>query len=162
DAHHRTVELSTPRMRLDLGGIAKGYAVDAALTVLQARGIRRALVSRGGDMAVSGPPPGQHGWRIEGAPLDATNAPSRRVVSLTHARLATSGDVFQRLEIDGRRYSHIVDPHTGLGLIDHSLVTIIAPDCTTADGLATAVSVLGPERGLQLVARTPHTAALVV
>jgi thiamine biosynthesis lipoprotein len=162
DARHRTVELSTPRMRLDLGGIAKGYAVDEALGILRAQGIRRALVSGGGDMAVSDPPPGQKGWRIEVAPLDVTNAPPRRFVSLARAGLATSGDVFQHLEIDGRRYSHIIDPRTGLGLIDHSLITIIARDCTTADGLATAVSVLGPERGLQLIAVTPHTEALVV
>jgi thiamine biosynthesis lipoprotein len=69
--------------------------------------------------------------------------------------LATSGDLFQRLEIDGKRYSHIVDPRTGIGLTDHSLVTVIAPDCATADGLATAVSVLGPERGMQLIEETP-------
>jgi thiamine biosynthesis lipoprotein len=162
DGRHQTVELRAPRMRLDAGGIAKGYAVDEALAVLRAQGIRRALVSGGGDMAVSDPPPGQKGWRIEVAPLDVTNAPPRRFVSLAHAGLATSGDLFQRLEIDGQRYSHILDPRTGLALTDHSLVTVIAPNCTSADGLATAVSVLGPERGLQLIAHTPHTAALVV
>jgi thiamine biosynthesis lipoprotein len=85
------------------------------------------------------------------APVDLTNAPPAQFVHLRHAALATSGDIFQHVEIDGRRYSHIVDPQTGIGLVDRSLVTVIAPDCATADSLATAVSVLGPERGLRLV-----------
>lgn len=159
DSRVRTATLLAPDMRLDLGGIAKGYAVDEALKVLRAYGITRALVAGGGDLAASGPPPGKRGWRIEVAPLDVTNAPPARFVSLAHAALATSGDVFQRLEIAAQRYSHIVDPRTGLGLTDHSLVTVIARDCTTADTLATAVSVLGPERGLKLVETTPGAAA---
>ena len=76
--------------------------------------------------------------------------------------IATSGDVFQRVEIGGQRYSHIVDPRTGIGLTDHSLVTVIARDCTTADSLATAVSVLGPEKGLRLVRRTPGAAVRIL
>lgn len=162
DPRHHTAQLTAPGMRLDLGGIAKGYAVDEALKILRARGVSQALVAGGGDMAVSGPPPGQKGWRIEIAPLDVTNAPPARFAILAHGGLATSGDVFQHLEIDGKRYSHIVDPHTCVGLTDHSLVTIIARDCTTADGLATAVSVLGPERGLDLVERTSGAAAHIV
>jgi thiamine biosynthesis lipoprotein len=149
-------------MRLDLGAIAKGYAVDAALRVLKERGIRSALVGGAGDMAASDPPPDKKGWRIAVAPLDATNAPPTRYVLLSHQGIATSGDLFQRLEIDGKRYSHIVDPHTGVGLTDHSLVTVIARDCVTADGLSTTVSVLGPERGLKLVERTQGAAAHIV
>ena len=75
--------------------------------------------------------------------------------------VATSGDRWQYVEIGGRRYSHLIDPHTGLGLTDHSSVTIIAPDCTTADSLASAVSVLGPKRGLELVEKTPGAAAYI-
>jgi FAD:protein FMN transferase len=147
----RTVELLVPEMRLDLGGIAKGYAIDEALKVLWEQGIRSALVSGGGDLAVSGAPPGRKGWRIEVAPLDAEGAPPPRFVWLRFRALATSGDLFQRLEIGGQRYSHIVDPRTGMGLTDHSLVTVIARDCTTADSLATAVSVLGAANGLALL-----------
>jgi thiamine biosynthesis lipoprotein len=158
----KTVELLAPDMRLDLGGIAKGYAVDEALKVLRQLGVTRALVAGGGDMAAGDPPPGRKGWRIELAPLDATNAPPARFVLLSHAALATSGDLFQRLEIDGKRYSHIVDPHTGIGLTDHSLVTVIAPDCITADSLTKVVSVLGPERGLRFIEATRAVAARVV
>jgi thiamine biosynthesis lipoprotein len=149
-------------MRLDLGGIAKGYAIDEALAILRAHGIERALVTGAGDMAMSDPPPGKKGWRIEIAPLDAPNAPPTRFVVLTRAALATSGDVFQRLDIDGKRYSHIVDPHTGLGLTDHSLVTVIARDCITADCLSTAVSVLGPQKGLKLVEKTRGAVTRIV
>jgi thiamine biosynthesis lipoprotein len=147
----KTAMLLVPEMRLDVGGIGKGYALDEALNVLQRRGIFRALVTGGGDMAAGDPPPLQKGWRIEIPALDATNAPPASFVLLKGHGLATSGDLFQRLEIDGRRYSHIVDPRTGLGLTDHSLVTIIARDCTTADALSKVVSVLGPEKSFEIV-----------
>ena len=162
DPKTRSATLLAEDMRLDLGGIAKGYALDEALRVLRQQGVPRALVTGGGDMAAGEPPPGQRGWRIEVAPLDVTNAPPARFLSLANAGLATSGDLFQRLEIDGRRYSHVVDPRTGLGLTDHSLVTVIAPDAMTADGLSTAVSVLGPQKGFACVEETPRAAACVV
>jgi FAD:protein FMN transferase len=162
DPAHGTVKLLVPNMRLDLGGIAKGYAVDQALKVLGRLGITRALVSGGGDMAVSGPPPGKKGWRIELPPLDASNAPPARFVLLSHAGLSTSGDLFQRLEIDGARYSHIVDPRTGMGLTDHSLATVIAPDDFTADGLTKVMSVLKPKDALKFITKTRGAAARIV
>lgn len=150
DAKQRTARLRVPGMKLDLGGIAKGYAVDAALKVLAAGGIRSALVSGGGDLAVSEPPPNRPGWRIEVAPPDAEALGPPRHVRLRRVGLATSGDLFQHIEIGGVRYSHIVDPRTGVGLTDQSQVTVIARDGLTADSLGTAISVLGPERGLAL------------
>jgi FAD:protein FMN transferase len=153
DSRLRTARLHVPYMRLDLGAIAKSYAVDEALAVLRSHGIRSALVAGAGDMAVSEPPPETHGWRIEIPPLDVTNAPPGTFVLLRHQALATSGDLFQHVEIDGVRYSHIVDPRTGVGLTDHSLVVAIARDCTTANTVATSVSVMGPERGLGFAER---------
>ncbi len=158
----QTVELAVPGMKLDLGGIAKGFALDEELKVLAKHGIDRALATGGGDMAIGEPPPGKNGWRIEIAPLDITNAPPKRFVSLRRVGLATSGDVFQRLEIGGKRYSHVVNPHTGIGLTDHSLVTIIATNCTTADGISKIVSVLGPAKGLQFIHQLPHVDAHIV
>ena len=162
DSRRHTVQLLAPHMRLDLGAIAKGYAADEALKVLRRRGITRALVAGGGDMALGDPPPGKKGWRIEIAPLDTTNAPPARFVLVANAGLATSGDLFQHAEIGGKRYSHIVDPRTGIALTDHSLVTVIAPDAITADSLATAVSVLGPERGKKLIENTKGAAVQIV
>jgi FAD:protein FMN transferase len=159
---NRTVELLAPDMRLDLGGIAKGYAIDEAIRILREHGIGSALVVGGGDMAMSNPPPGRPGWRVEVAPLDVPDAPPARHVLLANRALATSGDVFQHLEIDGVRYSHIVDPRTGIGLTDQSLVTVIARDAFTADSMATAVSVLGPERGLALLTSTRNVEGHIV
>ena len=161
DQQAGAVELLKPGMLLDLGGIAVGYAVDEALAVLQARGITSALIDGSGDIGVSDPPPGQAGWRIGIAPLDADKEPSRYLI-LKNAAITTSGDAFQFVEFDGKRYSHIVDPQTGLGLIDHSSVTVIARNCTIADSYTKAVSVLGPERGLKLIDETPGAAAIIV
>ena len=162
DPEARTAELLGREMRLDLGAIAKGYAVDEALIVLRKQGIRSALVGGAGDMAAAEAPPGKPGWAIEVASLDVRGAPPAQTVHLRNQAIATSGDLFQRLEIDGVRYSHIVDPRTGIGLTDHTLVTVIAPDCMSADSLATAVSVLGPERGLKLIDEFPNVAAHIV
>jgi thiamine biosynthesis lipoprotein len=162
DSRSHSVELLVPDMRLDLGGIAKGFALDEAYQVLKKHGITRALVTGGGDMTLGDPPPGKKGWRIELPPLDATNAPPTKYVLLHNAGLATSGDLFQRLEINGQRYSHIVDPRTGIGLTDHSLVTVIARDGMTADSLTKVVSVLGPEKGLQFIRQKTRAAVRVV
>jgi len=151
--------------RLDLGGIGMGYAADRAIEAITASGVEAAMVDASGDVAVSGPPPGTPGWRIAVAPL-GRGAPQPAALPqplvLAHSAVTTSGDAFQAVEIEGRRYSHIVDPRTGLGVEGPASVTVIAPDCMTADSLATAASVLGPEKGLALVAATPGCAALFV
>jgi thiamine biosynthesis lipoprotein len=152
DARKRTAELLVPYMRLDLGSLAKPYAVDEALRILRERGIRSALVAGSGDMAVSEPPTGAQGWRIELAPLDAPGAPATEFVLLRNQALATSGDLFQHVEIDGVRYSHIVDPRTGMGLTDHSLVVVIAKDCQTANSVSTSAGLIGPDRALKYAA----------
>ncbi|NQT11415.1 MAG: FAD:protein FMN transferase [Planctomycetes bacterium] len=161
DPKQRAVELAKPGMRLDLGGIAKGYAADEALAVLRERGVGRALIDAGGDIRLGDPPPNKRGWLIGVAPLERDARPSR-YLWLSGVAIATSGDTWQYVEIDGQRYSHLVDPRTGLGLTDHSSVTVIAPNCITADSLASAASVLGPERGLKLIDDIPDAAALIV
>jgi thiamine biosynthesis lipoprotein len=154
-----TVTLLKPRMELDLGGSATGYAADEALRVLARHGIDRALVDASGDIAVGDPPPGKRGWSIVVAPLSVPGTPTRRIL-LANAAITTAGDASQHVVIDGRRYSHIVDPRTGLGLSDQIAVGVIAPDCLTADSLDTAVSVMGVKAGLRLVEDTPGAAAI--
>ncbi len=141
------VRLDTAGMQLDLGGIAKGYACDEAIRVLKANGIESALVEMGGDIVVSGPPPGKKGWEIEVA--NATES-ADKMVTLANRAISSSGDVNQFLEIDGKRYSHIVDPRTGLGLTNRIAVTVVAPNGVTSDGLSTAISVLGENKGRAL------------
>jgi thiamine biosynthesis lipoprotein len=158
----RMVQLLKPGMQLDLGGIAKGYAADAALAVLKKHGVERALVAAGGDIAVSGPPPGAEGWTVGIAPLEGPDRKPTRSLRLRDTAVSTSGDAEQFVEIGGQRYSHIVDPRTGIGLIGRSSATVLAPNATTSDALATAVSVLGPERGLKLVEETEGVSAYIV
>jgi len=137
DASRRTVALAKPGMRLDLGGIGKGYAGQGALDVLAELGCERALVQMGGDVVCGAPPPDRDGWEID----------IGGETHLVHDRaVATSGDKEQHVDIDGVRYSHVVDPRTGLGLTTSSVVTISAKDGATADALATAGSVLTPDR----------------
>jgi thiamine biosynthesis lipoprotein len=112
-------------------------------------------------MALGDPPPGETGWRIGVAPLEPNQPPSR-FLRLAHCGVSTSGDAWQFVEIDGRRYSHIVDPRTGIGLTQRSSVTVIASNGMAADGLATAASVLGSEKGLELIERTCGAACLMV
>ena len=162
DPRARTVQLLEKGMRLDLGGIAKGYAADEALAVLKQYGITRALVVAGGEMAASAPPPGRDGWRIGIAPLESPEKPPTRFLMLRDAAVSTSGDAEQYVELNGTRYSHIVDPRTGMGVVGRSSVTVVAPKATASDSLATAVSVLGPEQGLELIRSTPGTAALII
>ncbi|HEX5103013.1 MAG TPA: FAD:protein FMN transferase [Pirellulaceae bacterium] len=161
DAMERTARLRKPNMRLDLGGIAKGFAADEALAEIKRLGIAQALVRASGDIAAGDPPPGEAGWLVGIAPLDPDEPPTR-FVRLANMAVSTSGDSRQHLEIDGQRYSHIVDPRTGLGVLGKSSVTVIAARGIAADSLATAVSILGPDQGLDLVAKYKGAALLMV
>lgn len=144
DPEERAARLERAGMALDLGGIAKGYACDRACAELARRGIGRALVDAGGDMAMGDPPPGREAWRVR------MSGDPGRVLRLARCGVATSGDTERYVEVGGRRYSHIVDPRTGMGLQRMHLVTVVGVDAMTADALATAVSVLGPEEGIAL------------
>jgi thiamine biosynthesis lipoprotein len=161
DAARRTVMFDMPGMALDVGGLAKGYAASQAIAALTRCGVRSAMVAVSGDLAFSEAPPGQRGWRvgIEGGAGDGSQ-PS--VLELTNAAVSTAGSREQHLDAGGRRYSHIVDPASGMGLTDDITVTVIARDGIDADGLDTAVSVLGATRGLALIASHPDAAALII
>jgi thiamine biosynthesis lipoprotein len=159
DPERQTVQLLVAGMLLDLGGIAKGYAAEELLAILRRYGITRALVAAGGDIAAADPPPGAAGWKIAIAPLEPGKA-AQCFVLLRHAAASTAGDANQHVEIDGKRYSHIIDPRTGQAVIGRSSVTVLAPDGTTTDGLDTALSVLGPREGLPIVEASDECAAI--
>jgi FAD:protein FMN transferase len=157
-----TVTLLVPHMRLDVGGIAKGYAADQALALLKSRGITRALVAASGDISLGDPPPGQSAWKIGISGLNGgTNSASPKLL-LHNCGISTSGDTEQAIEISGVRYSHILNPATGLGLTNRIQATVVAPDATATDALATTVCVLGPKHGLALVESMPHAATFIV
>jgi FAD:protein FMN transferase len=161
DAQSRTVRLAQAGMRLDLGGIGKGFAADEAQAVLRARGITRALVAAGGDVVVSGPPPDRAGWSVDIALPKPLRKAAARPLLLHDAAVSTSGDAAQWVTLEGVRYSHIVDPRTGMALTGPSAATVIARTGTESDALATAVSVLSLPEALALVEATPGAAARI-
>lgn len=171
DTGARTVTFTVAGMRLGFGAIAKGYAADEALRVLREAGFPRAVVAASGDIVAGGAPHGLPGWRVGIQSLDAflatdrPEAPDRPLTSsldLVNAAVSTSGDTRQAVEIEGVRYSHIIDPATGLGLTERIGVTVRAPDATTSDALATAFSVMGLERTLAWLEQHPEVSALIV
>lgn len=139
----------TGKVFVDLSSIAKGYAVDRVIETLGKRGISSALVEVGGEIRSSGVKPDGSDWRIAIETPLAGERSIQRIISVTDIAMATSGDYRNYFEVDGRRFSHTIDPNTGYP-IDHSLasVTVLAKSCMKADGLATTLMVLGPIKGL--------------
>ncbi len=164
DPKTKRVKFASDGMRLDLGGIAKGYAADAALALLKQHGFPQAIVAGSGDIATGEAPPGHpEGWAIGIRSLDREDSEKLTgTVLLEHAAVSTSGDTQQFLKIDGVRYSHIVNPKTGLGLTERIAVTVIGPNAVTTDSAATAISVMGKKRGLAWIESRPDLECLVV
>lgn len=165
---HLTIDPEQPRVTLhrrdlqfDFGGIVKGYAAEAAVRVLKEHGVPRSLVAIDGDIAAGDAPPDQPGWRIGVAPLDATDRMPSVWLKLVNASVSTAGDAFQYVDIGGARYSHIVDPRTGLGLTTRCSVTVVARHGITADGLDTTAVLLGPEAGRTLIEESAAAGLLV-
>jgi FAD:protein FMN transferase len=147
-AHAAFVQLDT---RLDLGAIAKGYTLDAALATLRTHGVHAALVEAGGDVVAGAPPPGRDGWTVHVTGADTAFA--ARAATLAHAALASSGPAAQFVELNGVRHSHVFDPRTGRALTTAYAVHVIARDGALADALATALAVGGPGDAARSAAR---------
>jgi len=154
DPAAQTITVDYPDMQLDLGAIAKGYGADEALKVITKLGIQSALVAASGDLAFSDPPPSQLGWKI------GVDSPDR-VLLLANAAVSTSGPSEQYLESSGKRYSHIIDPSTGMGLVNDITVTTVSRCGLLADPAATAVSVLGCEKGMAFIEKHSDLAAFI-
>ena len=162
DARKQTVTLLAPHMQLDLGGIAKGYAADQALAVMRRMGITRALVAASGDIAIGDAPPGRTGWKVGIEQLGGAPGELARSIFLHNAGISTSGGTEQYVEINGVRYSHIIDPATGLGMTNRIQTTVIGPNATITDGLDTPTAILGVDRAMALIDSQPKLAALIV
>ena len=167
-----SVSLTKEGMRLDLGGIAKGYTVDAIWGVLQSHGIQNALIDGGGDIFAKGSPPDSQGWKVKML-TRKTRVPSldffdhetkkwskkqeqEKVVYLNDLAIASSGNTYKNLDFNGVKYSHIINPKTGLGITHNEIINISAPNCALADALASALSVLNVKKGKRLLKKFPN------
>lgn len=165
DDQNRTVRFTVEGMKLDLGGIAKGYAVDKAVEALQAHRAIGGMVDIGGDIRCFGAPLQGRDYWVIGLQNPNMQASENRVllkVKMNNGAIATSGDYQQFVMVEGKRYSHIIDRKTGTSTEGLSSVTVIADNATNADALATAVSVMGAEKGLELIEKIPNTEAILI
>ncbi|MFC5412807.1 FAD:protein FMN transferase [Larkinella bovis] len=150
DSIQQKIRLKKPGMRLDVGGIGQGYANDEAMKLLWQLGVPSALLDIGGDIRVSEPPPGEEGWRIlTGFGADTTT------LSLKNVGITASGATHRYLDHGGKRYSHLMNPRTGLGLLYHVQTTVLAPNGTQADALTKVFSVAGIRKSKRLIRRFP-------
>ncbi|MEP6591140.1 MAG: FAD:protein FMN transferase [Gemmatimonadota bacterium] len=151
----RAVWLQRDSMRLDLGGIAKGFILDSARRLLAAQGLTRTLLEAGGDIVLGDAPPGQSGWKVS---VRTSNRDT--ILSLRRVAVGTSGAEAQHLDLGGVRYSHVIDPRTGWALTAATEVTVVHPLGALADALATMASVR-PRDGPQLARRLGATMVLI-
>lgn len=160
DEEKGTIFLDEPGVRIGLGGVAKGYAVDRAIAVLRKRGIRSAMISAGGDMALLGKD-GERPWRIG---VKDPRHPSRTIgwFEASDTTVHTSGDYERFVKIEGKRYHHIFDPKTGRPSKRVWAVTVVTKDGTLGDALATGIHVLGRRKGMRLVASLEGVEAIVI
>jgi thiamine biosynthesis lipoprotein len=167
DPNAMTVFLAKPGMKLDLGGIAKGYAIDLSIQALKAHGAVGAMVDIGGDIYCFGRrSEGKSGWRIAVQDPRTAHDPTanqyRLILDFTDRAVTTSGHYYRFELVGSERVSHIIDTHQGTGASRLASVTILAPTALTADALATAVSVMGHEKGLALIESLPEIEAIVI
>ncbi|HIJ69951.1 MAG TPA: FAD:protein FMN transferase [Planctomycetes bacterium] len=158
----KTVRFGVKGMRLDLGGIAKGYAIDSAIEAMEKAGAVGGLVDLGGDVRCFGTPSDNKASWLVGLQDPAADDRLLLVLKLRDMAVATSGGYRRFTEIDGQRYSHIINPGAGASADELISVSIIAQTATAADTLATAVSVLGGEKGLELIDSLSETEAILV
>ncbi|MFN3851568.1 MAG: FAD:protein FMN transferase [Spirosomataceae bacterium] len=141
NSSNQTVLLKKEGIRLDFGGIGKGYAEDEMMKILKENGVKSAMIEGGGNIVVSDSPPNQKGWTVE---------INKQVYSLKNCGISTSGDLYQFVEIDGKKYSHILEPSTGIGMTNPIQKSVIAKDGTTSDWISTALCLMDSRVGEKL------------
>jgi len=138
------VRITEPGVSIDLGGIAKGYAVDRAVERLKSMGVSSAMVKAGGDLRVLGLPPGEDHWQVQ---LEDPDKRGRRMaLRMKSGALSTSGDYENFFDVEGRRFSHILNPRDGMPVEGVAACTVLAPTCMESDALATTFFILGEDQ----------------
>ena len=146
DYEKKEAQLLENAMVLDLGGIAKGYAADQMLKTLKRFGVSRVLIDAGGDILLGDAPSDKSGWRIE---IGGRKHPDLPILIVSNIAIATSGDFEQSVTLNDQKFSHLINPFTGIGLTNLSQVTVLAPSAMVADSLASACLVLGSNKGMK-------------
>ena len=160
DRNASTIRFARKGMRIDLGGIAKGFAVDNSIAILSKMGFHQALVTAGGDSRILGDKNGKP-W-MTGIRDPRQKGESVVVIPLSDAAISTSGDYERYFMRDGVRYHHILNPKTGKSVHDTRSATVIGPDATTTDALSTTLFVLGWEKAMQLLKSLPGIDAVII
>lgn len=158
----KSVKLLKEGMRLDPGGIGKGYAADEALLVLRQADINRALINAGGDISAGDPPPGKDGWNVAIPVHIGEDSTFFEETIFANRSVNTSGSLYQSVEIDDKNYSHIINPKTGLGHTEQVQVSVIAADGADADAFATALNVMPIAKAKELVESRPGLEAVII
>ncbi|MGB6307918.1 MAG: FAD:protein FMN transferase [Steroidobacteraceae bacterium] len=161
DSKNQTVQFSQKGVRIDLGGIAKGYSVDRGIDVLKSFGITRAYVSAGGDSRIIGDRFGKP-WIVGIRDPNKGEGEVIARIPLVDAAISTSGDYERFFEENGVRYHHIIDPHTGHSASKVRSATVIGPYATRTDGLSKTAFVLGPEKAMEIYNRLDDIDAIIV
>jgi len=161
DVDSQSARLTAPNMQLDFGGIAKGYAAQEALKTVQLFGISSVLVDAGGDITLGNPPPGRDSWDVAIPKGRVDGEMAYTTVQFSGKTLTTSGDMYQFALIDGQRYSHIINPKTGLGSTDQIQATVLSSNGMYADAFASALTLMNPEDAIALIEQIGETEALI-
>jgi thiamine biosynthesis lipoprotein len=161
DDRKNTVFLKEKGMRIGFGGIGKGYAAERAKSVLHDRGIKSGIVNAAGDLTTWGYQPGGKPWTIGIADPDAARKAFSHL-DITNTSIATSGNYEKYIMIDGKKYSHTIDPKTGLPVTGIKSVTIICPNAEIADAMATPVMIMGVKVGLDMINQVKDLACIII
>lgn len=161
DANNRAVFLQKKGMKIGFGGIGKGYAALRAQQVMQSLGIANGMINASGDLMCWGRPPGEPHWKVK-IPDPENASQALFEIAIPFGALVTSGDYENYVLVDGKRYSHIIDPRTGMPVQSLKSVSVVCPNPELGDALATGISVLGPEAGIKLVNQLAGVECVVV
>jgi FAD:protein FMN transferase len=162
DEKTHKISFNTEGVLLDFGGIVKGFAAEIVVEILTFQKFPMCLVDAGGDLSIGNKPENTEGWQIGISVPQSDEQLMPQLLSLKNQAVATSGDMYNNVSFEGKRYSHIVNPKTGMGLTHQRNVTVISPFGNQADWLATACSVLPIKKALKLVQKYPNTELLIL
>lgn len=157
----KEIDIKSPCLSIDFGGIGKGYAIDRAVGILKDKGVKSGILNFGGEIYTIGAPPGKRGWLV-GVQNPIKQENMLAFIEVKDMAVSTSGDYERFFEIQGKRYSHIVDPRTGMPVETSPSVTVLSKSATDAEALSTAISVMGKEKSPDVLKKYENVGLVIV